>query len=116
MQQSKSCRIAWFTSQVPSTPQPFRISPIGFAKAVPIRIRSSAEDRAHAKHGRALPMNLNLVIEDRACSVLNWNCNPEWGNGDNLPQDRIHFVAGVIDRSRKVRQHVEAAPHQLENA
>jgi hypothetical protein len=42
--------------------------------------------------------------------------NPEWDNGDNLPQDWIDFVAGVIDRSRKVREHLEAAPHQLENA
>jgi hypothetical protein len=42
--------------------------------------------------------------------------NPEWSSGDHLPQDWIDFVAGVIDRSRKVRQHVEAAPHQLENA
>ena len=42
--------------------------------------------------------------------------NPEWSKGDPLPQDCIDFVAGVIDRSRKVREHLEAAPHQLENA
>jgi hypothetical protein len=42
--------------------------------------------------------------------------DPEWDNGDNLPQDWIDFVAGVIERSRKTRQHIEAAPHQLENA
>jgi hypothetical protein len=29
---------------------------------------------------------------------------------------RIDFVAGVIERSGKVREHIEAAPHQLENA
>jgi hypothetical protein len=42
--------------------------------------------------------------------------DPEWSNGDNLPQDWIDFVAGVIERSRKTREHIEAAPHQLENA
>jgi hypothetical protein len=42
--------------------------------------------------------------------------DPEWSNGDHLPQDWIDFVAGVIERSRKVREHIEAAPHQLENA
>jgi hypothetical protein len=42
--------------------------------------------------------------------------NPEWSKGHPLPQDWIDFVAGVIDRSRKVREHLEAAPHQLENA
>jgi hypothetical protein len=41
---------------------------------------------------------------------------PEWSNGDNLSQDWINFVARVIERSRKTRQHIEAAPHQLENA
>ena len=42
--------------------------------------------------------------------------NPEWNKGDHLPQDWIDFVAGGIDRSRKVREHIEAAPHQLESA
>ena len=42
--------------------------------------------------------------------------DPEWDNGDNLPQDWIDFVAGVIERSRKTRAYIEAAPHQLENA
>jgi hypothetical protein len=42
--------------------------------------------------------------------------DPEWDNGDNLSQDWIDFITGVIERSRKIRQHVEAAPHQLEHA
>jgi hypothetical protein len=41
---------------------------------------------------------------------------PAWDNGDNLPQDWIDYVAGGIERSRKTREHIEAAPHQLENA
>jgi hypothetical protein len=42
--------------------------------------------------------------------------NPEWSNGDNLPQDWTSFVAAVVERSRKFRQHIEAAPHQFEHA
>jgi CheY-like chemotaxis protein len=42
--------------------------------------------------------------------------DPESTSGENLPQDWIDFVAAVIERSRKIRQHIEAAPHQLENA
>lgn len=42
--------------------------------------------------------------------------HPQWDNGDNLPQDWIDFVAGVIERSRNLRQHVEAALHHLQNA
>lgn len=42
--------------------------------------------------------------------------NPEWSSSEKLPQDWIDFVAGIVDRSRKIRQHIEAAPHQLENA
>jgi hypothetical protein len=42
--------------------------------------------------------------------------DPSWSSGENLPADWIDFVAGVIDRSRKIREHVEAAPHQLKHA
>jgi hypothetical protein len=35
--------------------------------------------------------------------------DPEW-SGDNLPQDWIDFVGGIIERSRRIREHVEAAP------
>jgi hypothetical protein len=42
--------------------------------------------------------------------------DPEWTSGEGLPQDWIDFIAGVIERSRKLREYVEAAPHQLEQA
>ena len=65
---------------------------------------------AHVSRHRAL--TIHPVVLQHANGVYR---DPEWDNGDNLPQDWIDFVAAVIERSRKTREHIEAAPHQLEN-
>jgi len=63
------------------------------------------------------PFHGKLTIDPVALQHANGvYSDPEWTSGENLPQDWIDFIAGVIERSRKIRQHVEAAPHQLEHA
>jgi hypothetical protein len=63
------------------------------------------------------PFHGKLTIDPVALQHANGVCsNPEWTSGENLPQDWIDFIAGVIERSRKIRQHIEATPHQLEHA